>query len=526
MGAIALAPASRAVLDEWGARPGLELWTGLETEPAEVLKNLQDQALRILSTARESGREEDWKAAEMAFRHLNAAHLDVPRVDDIVRVLRAMRELGEQIIATREEAEASQDVSQFGEAAKLLRVSMEAFEGRNDPRGQTKIFWLHGRVLWSIADLQREYPETRIGWLREAVRAFERGVAVSGVAQGEVDAELLAKLWGTEAELVRGEMKHLGLSMTFARGLALLNLAHETKDLEDFEAGTSILRGLVPECVDQKLRAQVGKECAIGAHHLAMLNGSAEWWGVQTVVFRDAAADFRGIGDVANEAVCSMAEASGAAELAKKGEVSRWRQAFEAYQRAGKIFVSIDDTQRVEAVNAFRDELTEDFKAAGAPGEELDKSPEIPVQEEVTTDQEEERIADDSAAVETTVNAGADFTGAVGALKSRLIPSVTDQDIAELEAVIREAQQNPPADKPGFVRDMRRMLEAGGLELQVEGEPNRVKLTMKNGSIALAISRKGTVGFHGRAVLHVVRVDGPEFSSWTDPKQSAQALER
>jgi len=204
MGAIALAPASRAVLDEWGARPGLELWTGLETEPAEVLKNLQDQALRILSTARESGREEDWKAAEMAFRHLNAAHLDVPRVDDIVRVLRAMRELGEQIIATREEAEASQDVSQFGEAAKLLRVSMEAFEGRNDPRGQTKIFWLHGRVLWSIADLQREYPETRIGWLREAVRAFERGVAVSGVAQGEVDAELLAKLWGTEAELVRG----------------------------------------------------------------------------------------------------------------------------------------------------------------------------------------------------------------------------------------------------------------------------------------------------------------------------------
>ena len=118
------------------------------------------------------------------------------------------------------------------------------------------------------------------------------------------------------------------------------------------------------------------------------------------------------------------------------------------------------------------------------------------------------------------------FDEAVGVLKSRLVPTVTDQDIEELNALIHGAQQSAPVDKVGFVRDMRRMLEAGGLELQVEGELNRVKLTMKNGSIALAISRKGTVGFHGRAIIRVVRADGPEFTSWPSTNRlGGQALD-
>jgi hypothetical protein len=119
-------------------------------------------------------------------------------------------------------------------------------------------------------------------------------------------------------------------------------------------------------------------------------------------------------------------------------------------------------------------------------------------------------IADESSS-EIKVDVGDAFAGAVAALKARLIPTVTDHDIAQLEAVIREAQQNTPADKVGFVRDMRRMLEAGGLNLEIDGVDAAVNLSVRNGSLAFVVARQGGRSFKNTEV-RVVRTDAPEFA--------------
>lgn len=119
---------------------------------------------------------------------------------------------------------------------------------------------------------------------------------------------------------------------------------------------------------------------------------------------------------------------------------------------------------------------------------------------------EEARIDDDPAAVRTGVNAGAAFADAVAALKARLIPTVTDQDVADLEAVVRGAQENLPSDKESFVRDVKRMLAAGGLQLRISGSDASVQIGMKNGSIQLMVSRQGSRSFRS-AELRVERVE-------------------
>ena len=135
------------------------------------------------------------------------------------------------------------------------------------------------------------------------------------------------------------------------------------------------------------------------------------------------------------------------------------------------------------------------------------------------TEQQEGRIADDPAAVETTVDAGEDFAGAVGALKSRLVPTVTDQDIAELEAVIREAQQNPPEDRAAFVADINRVLEAGGLRLEMDdGKLARLKHGF-GGSIQFGVPGASR-GFR-KASFQVVRVTDTGRKSAVEAGQEA-----
>ena len=138
-------------------------------------------------------------------------------------------------------------------------------------------------------------------------------------------------------------------------------------------------------------------------------------------------------------------------------------------------------------------------------------------------EREEGRIARDAAAPSTKIDVGEDFAGAVGALKSRLVPTVTDQDIADLEAVLRAAQQDPPEDAVGFVRDFRRMLGAGDLRLQIDGEPGSVTLGMKNGSLAFTISGKGMRSFKTTEV-GVERCEELSFAPRA-PRRSSTARE-
>lgn len=93
-------------------------------------------------------------------------------------------------------------------------------------------------------------------------------------------------------------------------------------------------------------------------------------------------------------------------------------------------------------------------------------------------------------------NAGKDFAGAVAALKSRLVPVVAEADIEDLEALVLEAQKRslPPEERRGFVVDVRRMLEAGRLELYAVDDGGRLNLTIKTGGIYLA-DRKRTRSF-------------------------------
>lgn len=134
---------------------------------------------------------------------------------------------------------------------------------------------------------------------------------------------------------------------------------------------------------------------------------------------------------------------------------------------------------------------------------------EVGIYRDVGANKKEARIDDGPPAVSPNVKAT--FADAVAALKSRLIPTVTDQDVAALEALIRSAQQSLPDDKEGFVRDVRRMLEAGGLRLQLKGSGTPVQIAMRNGSIQLAVPRRGGKSFRKNPV-EVVAAEPAQFA--------------
>ena len=93
----------------------------------------------------------------------------------------------------------------------------------------------------------------------------------------------------------------------------------------------------------------------------------------------------------------------------------------------------------------------------------------------------------------------------LGDLVEALVPGVPETAIKRLEELIREAQENPPEDRHGFVRSVNRILDAQNLRLQVEGEEHLARLTIKNGSLALLVAGgRGSVGF--RRTVSVVEV--------------------
>lgn len=96
----------------------------------------------------------------------------------------------------------------------------------------------------------------------------------------------------------------------------------------------------------------------------------------------------------------------------------------------------------------------------------------------------------------------------LGALKSRLVPTITDRDIEQLEELIRGAQRNPPEDRAAFVEDMNAILDATGTRILADGESlARLRLLPSGvrGSIQLGVSG-GTRGFRG-AQIRVVRLE-------------------
>ena len=92
-------------------------------------------------------------------------------------------------------------------------------------------------------------------------------------------------------------------------------------------------------------------------------------------------------------------------------------------------------------------------------------------------------------------------------LRSVLAPAATVDQLEDLEAVIRDAQEVRPEDPEAFVRDVNRILDAQNLRLSVEGEEHLARLSIKKGSISLAVAGgRGNQGFRGKT-LRVVPVD-------------------
>ena len=93
----------------------------------------------------------------------------------------------------------------------------------------------------------------------------------------------------------------------------------------------------------------------------------------------------------------------------------------------------------------------------------------------------------------------------VGDLKDRYVPKITDDDIRQVERVIAHAQETSPPNAARFVNDMRRVLDAMGLELPVNRGRTKATITIKNGFIGLAISGVGSAGFLNNDITVVRR---------------------
>lgn len=154
----------------------------------------------------------------------------------------------------------------------------------------------------------------------------------------------------------------------------------------------------------------------------------------------------------------------------------------------------------------------------------FDKAPRsVPSKKDDTEEEKDEQISREAGA-ETEIKVGDDFAGAVGALKSELVPSVSDEQIERLGSVIRAAQQSTPADKISFVRDVRRMLEAAGLKLEIEGVGGAVQIGMKNGSIAFTVTGLGARSFRSTEV-QIGRADELDFAPRGPRRSQAAAPE-
>lgn len=91
-------------------------------------------------------------------------------------------------------------------------------------------------------------------------------------------------------------------------------------------------------------------------------------------------------------------------------------------------------------------------------------------------------------------------------LVEMLVPEVPQAAIERLNELISDAQQTPPEDRMGFVRDVNMILDGRMLRLRVEGEAHLARLAIKKGSISLAVAGgRGQQGFCSK-VIEVVPV--------------------
>ena len=96
-------------------------------------------------------------------------------------------------------------------------------------------------------------------------------------------------------------------------------------------------------------------------------------------------------------------------------------------------------------------------------------------------------------------------------LVDRYVPSITDDDIRTIEALLWRAQSQQPEDVRSFVDDMNRLLDACGLRIQTDtGELGVLNCRNKPGGrqqIRITGPSSGRQAFQSNT-LSVVRIDG------------------
>lgn len=147
------------------------------------------------------------------------------------------------------------------------------------------------------------------------------------------------------------------------------------------------------------------------------------------------------------------------------------------------------------------DGVLQDIRRALSPGQ-VDRTAKTPVGSEVTEAGEGTGIPEEPDAVETGLDPRGDFAeaSALDRAKARLLREASANDVAVLTAALKDAQENPPADKAGFVQDMRRMLCAAGLELRLVGSSATCTVTVSRGALAVSVSGRGPVGFRNASL--------------------------
>lgn len=491
------------LLEQWSSVANFNLWGETEEVQADALEGQEAQAAHLLSLATGTDKDELWEAAARAFEELEAGHAARFQPDARVPPLQASVLLRAQVKAKWFEAAESKALRDYVELSNLLKVAVASSAGADNRRSHALMLTRQGLTEWAIGDLLKDQREARYAWLKKASSSFWASNAAANNANALVERN--AKVFGVDAQALRDELKDMGTESAFAFGTVRMCLALMTKATSDFEVAARALESVVPECKTPTQRAMTNMRLGLAAHHAGGKGEHPAWLGTAATAFRDAGNDQRLLGNVAMEALCFEKEGFAALVLAKDAkESSRWKQSNDAFVRSGALYESINEVEGADRVKVGLAAVAQGHEVWQA-SREFDSPREDVLDEEGCGDDAQagseagrERegtgpITSDQPAVDTPVDAGADFASAVGALRSRLVPTVpkiTREEIAELQQAIERAQTNPPDDRATFVENVNAVLDTHGLRLRLEdGALARLKLvnTSSKGTIQLGL---------------------------------------